>query len=157
MKITQKTLRKIIKEELTKVLQESSAVGPEDLPEGIKIMIEQIEEDEILISYVNEYSENSYSYSPYGRMQIDTEVQLNSQFPCLNAMMVAYVKAEKNYGPLLYDIAIEVATMKAGGLVSDRTIVSSDAYDVWSHYFQKRSAPECDTPATKSYYKKIEK
>lgn len=134
MKITTQQIKQIISEELESVLMEA-AITVEDLPEDIHIKIDQISEDEIQISYV----EDDGSGAGLGSMTIDTVVPLASDFPCLKAMMVAHVKAEKGYGPLLYDIAIELATMKAGGLVADRTIVSDDAYDVWEYYVENRS------------------
>ena len=48
-----------------------------------------------------------------------------------------YSDASDGWGPLLYDV-IEVATIKGGGLVSDRTIVSPEAYDVWDIYNTRR-------------------
>jgi hypothetical protein len=134
MKITAQQIRQIISEELNSILSEA-AVGPEDLPEDVKILIEAISEDEIQISYAYEDG----SMHKYGYMVIDTVVPMDRDFPCLKAMMVGYVKAEKGYGPLLYDVAMEIATMKAGGLVADRTIVSDDAYNVWDYYDNKRS------------------
>ena len=137
MKITTQQINKIIKEELGSVLMEA-AVGPEDLPEDVYIKIDQVSEDEIQISYV----EDDGSSAGLGSMTVDTIVPLASDFPCLKAMMVAYVKTEKGYGPLLYDIAMEIATKKAGGLVADRTIVSDDAYDIWKFYVENRSDVE---------------
>ena len=134
MKITTQQINQIINEELGSVLMEA-AVGPEELPEDVFIKIDQISEDEIQISYV----EDDGSSAGYGSMTVDTVVPLDSDFPCLKAMMVAHVKAKKGYGPLLYDVAMEIATMKAGGLVADRTIVSDDAYDVWEYYVENRS------------------
>lgn len=136
MRITAKQIKQIINEELNNVLSEA-AVGPKDLPEGVKVHIEGISEDETQISYLDKNGGNRYGF-----MVIDTVVPMNDEFPCLKAMMVGYVKAEKGYGPLLYDVAMEIATKKAGGLVADRTIVSDDAYDVWDYYVNERSDVE---------------
>ena len=65
-------------------------------------------------------------------------VQLGPDYPCENAYMVAYSDATKGWGPLLYDVAMEFATITKGGLVSDRSIVSDDAYEVWSYYHNGR-------------------
>ncbi len=43
------------------------------------------------------------------------------------------------WGPLLYDIAMEVATVLGGGLTSSRKMVSSNAKPVWDYYQDKRS------------------
>ena len=50
--------------------------------------------------------------------------------PCLNASIVSHSKAIGSYGPLLYDLAIEMT----GGLTPDRTTVSDAARDVWDYY-----------------------
>ena len=56
--------------------------------------------------------------------------------PCLKAKHVTNANAEDapGFGPLLYDIAIEVT----GGLTSDRTTVRDPARFVWSQYNWKR-------------------
>ena len=55
-----------------------------------------------------------------------------------NTYQVAGSRAESGYGPLLYDIGIEIATQKGDGLVSDREEVSDAAKDVWDYYLQHR-------------------
>jgi len=39
---------------------------------------------------------------------------------------------------MLYDVAMEVATLKGGGLISDRAAVSGDARKVWDYYLANR-------------------
>ena len=48
----------------------------------------------------------------------------------------------KGWGPLLYDVAMEYATSKGSGLMSDRDMVSSEAKGVWDYYLNKRSDVE---------------
>ena len=43
------------------------------------------------------------------------------------------------WGPLLYDVAMEIATVLGGGLTSSRTMVSSKAKPVWDFYQDRRS------------------
>ena len=51
---------------------------------------------------------------------------------------VANVEAESGYGPLLYDIAMEmVYLLDDGGLMPDRTMVSPDARGVWRRYYDR--------------------
>ena len=57
---------------------------------------------------------------------------------CNNASVVELAKSDQGLGPLAYDVAIE----KTGGLISDRTTVSSDARAVWDHYLNNRSDVE---------------
>ena len=73
---------------------------------------------------------------------METQAPLSDEFPCLNAMSISFSAVEQGWGPLLYDIAMEVATLLGGGLVSDRTIVSDFAYGVWDKYENNRSDVE---------------
>ena len=43
---------------------------------------------------------------------------------------------------MLYDIAMEIATLKGGGLVSDRTILSPAGYAIWDYYDKNRTDVE---------------
>lgn len=58
--------------------------------------------------------------------------------PCGEALNVVYAGATSGWGPMLYDIAMEVATEIGGGLTPDRNSVSSSAQNVWSYYFKDR-------------------
>lgn len=48
--------------------------------------------------------------------------------------------ARKGYGPLLYDLAMEVVVDRIGdmGIMCDRTTVSDEARRVWDYYFVRR-------------------
>ena len=58
--------------------------------------------------------------------------------PCGDALNVVYSEASRGWGPMLYDVAMEVATQVGGGLTPDRTSVSDSAQNVWSYYFNDR-------------------
>lgn len=58
--------------------------------------------------------------------------------PCGEALNVVYAGAASGWGPLLYDVAMELATQVGGGLTPDRSSVSNDAQNVWSYYFNDR-------------------
>lgn len=140
MKLTEAVLKQLINEVLEEGMKSIT-----DLPEDVFIKIDGDVEDVIDIYYADsngrliKYENDS---KPYGSISLDLETQLAKDFPCLRAFMVAYSDASRGWGPLLYDVAIEVATMKAGGLVSDRTIVSKDAYNVWDIYNSQRGDVE---------------
>ena len=51
-------------------------------------------------------------------------------------------QAKDGYGPFLYDVAMEYATLKGSGLMSDRSSVSTDAQKVWQYYLNNRSDVE---------------
>ena len=54
--------------------------------------------------------------------------------PCLQSYQVGGSRVHLGYGPLLYDIAIELS----GGLTADRTSVSDAAEAVWDYYSRNR-------------------
>ena len=58
--------------------------------------------------------------------------------PCDGALNVAYSMAAPGWGPMLYDVAMEVATQTGGGLTPDRKAVSNDAQNIWNYYFNNR-------------------
>jgi hypothetical protein len=63
--------------------------------------------------------------------------------PCLGAWTVSSTKDTLDgWGPLLYDLAIELSTQEAGGLTSDRGTVSPDARSVWGKYLSSRGDVE---------------
>tara|TARA_R110000782_G_scaffold48713_3_gene106482 strand:+ start:38 stop:727 length:690 start_codon:yes stop_codon:yes gene_type:complete len=53
---------------------------------------------------------------------------------CLNGWVVLQSGAERGWGPLLYEVALEWASENGGGLTSDRGIVSDSAQGVWDKY-----------------------
>lgn len=60
---------------------------------------------------------------------------------CLGAWTIGGVETlENGWGPFLYDIAIEYATIQASGLTPGDKVggVSEEAYPVWEYYFSKR-------------------
>ena len=58
--------------------------------------------------------------------------------PCGEALNVVYAGAASGWGPMLYDVAMEVATQAGGGLTPDRNSVSNSAENVWNYYLGKR-------------------
>ena len=57
---------------------------------------------------------------------------------CDGAWIITNTVAKPGYGPLLYDVAIEWATLYGSGLVSDRYNVSDAARGVWAKYADHR-------------------
>ena len=66
------------------------------------------------------------------------EIDEDAYGECEGAMNVYHASASSGWGPLLYDVAIEYATLKANGLTPDRDSVSQEASHVWNYYFQNR-------------------
>lgn len=61
---------------------------------------------------------------------------------CLNGYQVIWSEASNDYGPLVYDVAMEYASEYASGLTCDRIVVSDAAYVVWAYYLKNRSDVE---------------
>ena len=76
--------------------------------------------------------------SPHGIYGEVIIVRIAQHANCEGAWKVYGSGAAGGYGPLLYDIAIEIATMHGSGLVSDRSAVSMEAHDVWQYYLDNR-------------------
>ena len=54
--------------------------------------------------------------------------------PCLDSWVVSGTRAERGWGPLLYEVALEWASQNGGGLTPDRSTVSGHAQAVWNKY-----------------------
>ena len=62
---------------------------------------------------------------------------------CMGAYEVGWSSVEhRGWGPFLYDLAMEYATSKGTGLMSDRNNVSEDAANVWRYYMTNRGNVE---------------
>jgi len=58
--------------------------------------------------------------------------------PCDGSSIIAVTDVADGWGPFLYDIAMEVATIRTNGLTPDRFVVSDEAADVWDFYSENR-------------------
>ena len=71
---------------------------------------------------------------PYGSVRFASS-DSGTQGPCLRSQIVQLTRSTRSgWGPLLYDVAMEVATQESSGLTSDRFDVSPDAQRVWDVY-----------------------
>ena len=64
---------------------------------------------------------------------------------CLDGYVVTWAHVDdehKGWGPILYDVAMELATQAGSGLLSDRNNVSYEASSVWQYYASKREDVE---------------
>ena len=67
----------------------------------------------------------------------------NEMGECSGAYTVTWVSvSESGWGPFLYDIAMEWATMKGTGLAPDRGNVSYEANNIWDYYLSSRDDVE---------------
>lgn len=125
-------LRSLIRE----ALLWEAARGPDDLPEGISVTIEDIGNGDYSVYYSD--PDGMQSETMIGIIEI-TDDPVFADGDCGGAYEVMRSKAPKGWGPLLYDVAMEWASVKGGGLIADRDEVSPAAQRVWSYYKESRS------------------
>jgi len=130
-----KSLRKLISEILKEQTSlKEAAYTPENFPPDIIIYVSQ--------------EPGSFQITPYVTFKDGKKVHAGvlsiiktKRFgDCHNSYMVlGSISKIKGLGPLLYDIAIDIASHLGGGLMSDRDNVSPDARRVWSFIEKSRS------------------
>lgn len=124
-----------------------AAKGPQDLPEDVyvRVFYSGASDDMITVLLTDKYGDY------IGPMNMktgednpawgDVTFYLKNaagNFNCDDSAVIAATAAKDGWGPFLYDIAMEVATMKSNGLASDRLTVSPEAQDVWDYYSKFR-------------------
>tara|TARA_Y100000310_G_scaffold196151_1_gene196187 strand:- start:1727 stop:2467 length:741 start_codon:yes stop_codon:yes gene_type:complete len=72
---------------------------------------------------------------PWGSITI---LKSGGEGDCLSGYLVFLSDASHGWGPLLYEVALEWASQKGGGLSSDRSSVSKHAEAVWGIYATDR-------------------
>jgi hypothetical protein len=115
------------------------AMAPADLPPGMAVSVEAYG-DGFVVTYEPlgpEGDESGLSGGVYIQRFEQSET-----YPDLYE--VANTHATQGWGPLLYDVAMELATLHGDGVVSDRTGVSDRAQGVWRHYDESRQDVHTD-------------
>ena len=107
----------------------------EDLPEDVGITIEK---DGVIweIYYSLRDDPSVEADDPRGAVGMEP---VSEMFDC--AIKDAFhlrSSADHGWGPLLYDVAMEWATMKGSGLMSDRAGLSPHSKAVWQYYYDNR-------------------
>lgn len=131
-------------EQFVKQVLTEGARGPEELEALEGFIVVQVDEDlpgRILIFYSYD-DEDPQSKAPRGQLQM-VKVEDHSSYarggPAAGAYMVELTGTDSGWGPLLYDVAMEVATALGSGLTSDRGTVSQFAKKVWDFYQSYRT------------------
>ena len=131
---------KLLREYIRKLLTEA-AKDIADLPAGVGIEIHKWDDASLDIYYVD-LERNIPAFLPdksetYGGVKIKRAVpRLYGE--CGDAYMISGAFAVSGWGPMLYDVAMEWATLNGGGLMADREGVSGDARQVWDYYLNNR-------------------
>ena len=127
MKIRIKRKKQVISE---------AAKGPIDLPKShyVKVSYDPGE------AYVVEYKQLAPSDQKIEGIVSIEKSDLDWSDCVKNSYTVVKSEAEKGWGPMLYDIAMELIGSREGAmLVSDRDLVSTDAKNVWDFYNDNRT------------------
>jgi hypothetical protein len=111
-----------------------AAFTPAQVPQGWKFTIEDNESSKVIVSMIDHHD----------KVVAKIVIQNDERIPCVEALSVESVFAPKGYGPMLYDLAMELAGEK--GIYSDRVAVSSAAQKIWEFYEHRRNDVESFHP-----------
>jgi len=133
-------LRRYIRALLTEAARQ-----PGDLPEDVKVVIEK-RPGWVTVYYAYDVpgdlngrrTRRDDSGIVWGEVTIVNVQGREDVGPCDGAWKISGSEAQRGWGPLLYDIAMEWATMEGNGLMADRDSVSPSAHKVWDHYLNSR-------------------
>ena len=132
---------KLLIENFRNFLLLEGAYTPADLPKEVFIKIEQRGIDSGDLIRVVMVDEDGIEFDEgeqfYGYV---TAVKPKKAIhgPCLDAYIIGQTYAASGWGPMMYDIAMELAG--EDGLTPDREKLSSDAYSVWNYYLNSRES-----------------
>lgn len=148
MKLTSKKLKQLIYETMNEALLTEEAKGPKDLPDYAYVRVFARGQHGDLITVM--FTDKDGNTLPQADIRTGEEKPIWGDVsffkqdpigrPCDGAAVIAITNVADGWGPFLYDIAMELATMNFNGLTSDRTVVSYDAQDVW--YFYEKHRPD---------------
>ena len=138
--LEQEVVQETLLRECVRELLSESAKGPRDLPRDISVKIDP-DPHGVTITYTSSDGgpPSMYSVNPIvGEVILEILPPDEPLGPCGGAWMIGSTQATKGWGPMLYDVAMEYATMNGGGLISDRGSVSPYARRVWEYYMANR-------------------
>jgi hypothetical protein len=139
---------KLLLENWRRYLLTEGMMTVDDLPDDVYIRIEKEGTHEAAIKYVDRQGNQRKSTThpaPWGIVRIQSNKSKSIQAsgptdgPCGEAWRVSQSGAATGWGPLLYDVAMEYASMNGGGLTPDRGSVSPAAKSVWHYYLNNRT------------------
>jgi hypothetical protein len=133
VRITETALRRMIRRELLR----EAAVTPEEA-QGMGVEFRIMKSSGTIGRAQWSITANTESYTggpPWRQAIITIAKPVKRQGKCNDAWEVTWSLSDiPKLGPLLYDIAMEIATLEGGGLMSDRIEVSDKARRVWRMY-----------------------
>ena len=141
---------RLLREYIRQLLTEA-AKGPTDLPDGVYVGIKS-GGNIVSVFYASaDGNRRGTIEPPVGRVAVSRPGRSphSAQNPgsCLGAWQVVSSQVSDGWGPLLYDVAMEV--IGDAGIMADRGSLSDDAYNVWKYYMHSRPdvvKKQLDTP-----------
>ena len=130
MKLTKQKLYQLIQEELLT----EAAKGIQDIPEGYHVVCMKIGDGNFKISLDSVDFDGG---EQLGYIEFE-DIPVDKQGNCYGAMKIVFTTAKYGWGPFLYDLVMEKASIEAKGIVPDRSIVSFSARKVWKYYLDNR-------------------
>jgi len=132
---------RLLREYIREILLTEAAKGPADLTDDMNVLI-KTQGNTLWVRLAGKDPKRGDS----GPLHLLGEVVAErdtEKHPCSNAFIVSWSKVrESGWGPMLYDLAMEYATSQGSGLMADRAMVSSDAFNVWQYYADQRGDVE---------------
>jgi hypothetical protein len=146
MRQTEKLIRKVVSE----ILLHEAAKRPADLfsiSEDISVIVitnDNPNEIEVTIEATDIDDDGVEETTRIGviRLGETSDDLLRGGGKCAGALEVKWSRADFGFGPLIYDIGMEVASLKGLSIMSDRDEVSDSARRVWDFYDSQRSDVE---------------
>jgi hypothetical protein len=138
----------VINKLASRILREA-AIEPEDLAyKDVSVHVEKTSSGKITVEFIKkEDPDDPYAKSrksiggaplPKETLGIIVIRKPKYDYECGDTYEVQWSDAKKGWGPLLYDIAMEVASLEGKQIMSDRDSVSDSAQGVWDYYNTKR-------------------
>tara|TARA_Y100000310_G_scaffold320805_1_gene377620 strand:- start:76 stop:702 length:627 start_codon:yes stop_codon:yes gene_type:complete len=136
---------KLLFENWRQYILNEAAMGAQDLPENWFIKVEKDlpgrRGKKIKTSLIQKDEDGNFSRVPGRNSSFSVVTARHStggyDHPCLGAYIVTQSTAPAGFGPLLYDITLELAGKN--GVTPDRAFVSDDAFRVWDYYLNNRN------------------
>ena len=121
-------------------LIKEAAYGPEDLPEDHYISYDTSGNSiaVVVVDYDGDIIRDEDG-EPFATLYAEyADEGYDKEGPCLGSYIIKNTRAEDGFGPLIYDVAMELATSMGAYLTADRQSVSREAYRVWKYYLENR-------------------
>lgn len=132
---------KLLIEKWQKFLDEAMKTEP---PEGYIVIISG-DRRQVHIKIRSREKVGESPRFPEGRWKYAGEIHIERSITVDDGAVyeVESVVADEGYGPLLYDIAMEMTYLLGGiGLIADRRSISHEAKNIWLKYYNERQDVE---------------